>query len=458
MIGSAVSRWTMLHFAVAIAFFVLAQATMVMGIAYPSVPLAAPMTLAAVHLLTIGWLTLLMLGALHQFVPVITAQRIAAGPSALVSLVAISTGVIAMDTGFVALGGHLPQAVVMALPAGGLLVLGGAIAACAPLGRMLWRTRPLPFSARFVAVGLVFLLATVILGILMGLVFSRPSLMPWPNVVSKGFRLHLLAGLFGWFALTAMGVSYRLLTMFTLAPEERGSLGTAVLVLSAGGLAATWLLSVVAAVDASLPAASIVTAAAAMALGFCLYLVDMVRLYRGRRRHKLELNTGMALPALAAFALCVPLAAWIAIRGDAGALAGPLAYLFLFGGLSGLGLSQLYKIVPFLTWLERYGSLLGKQPVPRVQDLIDERRDRPWFVLYFAAVAIGTVFGMLGWSVPWRAAIFTHLLATLMIVRALWLVRHRAPRIARPDASAINPSSMPPTHFSTGSLPRSDNA
>jgi len=246
--------------------------------------------------------------------------------------------------------------------------------------------------------------------------------------------------------------------MFTLAPEERGPLGSAVLALGAGGLAATWLLSIADAAGASPPAAGIATAAAATALGLVLYLIDMVRLYRGRRRHKLELNTGMALPALGAFALCVPLATWIAIRGDAEALAGPLAYLFLFGGLSGLGLSQLYKIVPFLTWLERYGSVLGKQPVPRVQDLVDERRDRPWFILYFAAVAIGTVFGVLGWPKPWRAAIFAHLVATLMIVKALWLVRHRAPRIARPRAPAVGPDTVPRSPFSAPSLPRSNSA
>ncbi|MGH7001467.1 MAG: hypothetical protein ACREEA_08170, partial [Stellaceae bacterium] len=92
------------------------------------------------------------------------------------------------------------------------------------------------------------------------------------------------------------------------------------------------------------------------------------------------------------------------------------------------GLSQLYKIVPFLTWLERYGSVLGKQPVPRVQDLVDEPRDRPWFLLYFVAVAFGTLCIALGWPVLWRIAVFGHLVATLMIVRALWLVRHSTPR------------------------------
>lgn len=92
----------------------------------------------------------------------------------------------------------------------------------------------------------------------------------------------------------------------------------------------------------------------------------------------------------------------------------------------------------FPTWLERYGSVLGKQPVPRVQDLVDERRDRPWFVLYFAAVAAGTLFIALGWPMLWRVAVLGHLLATLMILRALWLVRHGMPR-----SSLATPTGLP---------------
>jgi hypothetical protein len=38
--------------------------------------------------------------------------------------------------------------------------------------------------------------------------------------------------------------------MFTPAPEERGSIGAAVFGLSAGGLAATWLLDIGAVLDA----------------------------------------------------------------------------------------------------------------------------------------------------------------------------------------------------------------
>ncbi|MDE2229635.1 MAG: hypothetical protein KGL11_11425 [Alphaproteobacteria bacterium] len=432
MFGSAVSRWTMLHFGAAISCFLLAQLAMISGLAFPAAPLLAPLTLATVHLLTIGWLTILMLGALHQFVPVITAQGAVARTSALVSVLAILAGLGGMEAGFVALDGVLPAPTILALPAGGALVLGGVVTAAASLGRTLWQTRPLPFPARFVAVGLVFLFAALGLGMLLGLAFSSPDLVRWSGAFTDGLRLHLLAGLIGWFTLTAIGVSYRLLSMFTLAPEERGRLGTAVLVLSAGGLAATWLLGVGEAIGAPVTGGVVTIAAAVTGLGIVLYLLDMLRLYRARRRQKLELNTRMTLPALAALAISIMGVGYAYASDFAEPVVGAVGYLFLFGWLSGLGLSQLYKIVPFLTWLERYGSLLGKQPVPRVQDLVDERRDRPWFALYFAAVAAGAVFAALGWTMLFRVAVLGHLVATLMIVRALWLVRQGAPRAAAP--------------------------
>ncbi len=436
MFGSVISRWTMAHFWVALACFVAAQAEMVVGIAYPAASLFDPMTLTVVHLLTIGWITVLMLGALHQFLPVITAQTIVAGKSALFSLIAIAVGLAGMEAGFLALGGVLPIHCLYALPIGGTMVLGGFIAASLVLAKILWRTRPLPFAAKFVAVGLGFLLITATMGIVMGVAFARPELVPWPEVHAAGFRLHLLAGLVGWFALTAMGVSYRLLSMFTLAPEERGQLGAAVLVLSAGGTVAAWLLGLANAVGLPVPGEAVALGAAAV--GVALYFVDMGRLYRARRRRKLELNTSMAAPPIVAFAGC--LIGVLLIAAGFTELIGPIGYLFIFGWLSGLGLSQLYKIVPFLTWLQRYGHLLGKQDVPRVQDLVDEQRDRPWFWLYFTAVALGFISGVLGLTLIWRIAIAGHLIATLMIVRALWLARH-------PAAPVDTRKPLGPRHF-----------
>jgi hypothetical protein len=438
MFASAVSRWTPLYFAVALGSFVLAQIVMAAGLTFPAVSLYAPMTLVAVHLLTIGWLTVLMLGALHQFVPVITAEGAPAGASALVSIIAIVLGLALMEAGFLALDGLLPAFLLHCLPVGGGLVLVGVAVTAGWLSRILGRTRPLPFHARFVAAALCFLFAALGLGIAMALGFAAPGLVSWSGDLLDLLRLHLFAGLLGWFMLMTIGVSYKLLGMFTLAPEERGIIGHAVFGLTAGGLAAAWLLALAEAFGAPLPEGAITAAAAMVAVGIALYLFDMARLYRARRRNNLELNTLMAIPALAMLAVSLALGAYVHAAPFDERLAGALGYLFLFGWLSGLGLSQLYKIVPFLTWLERYGSLLGKGPVPRVQDLVNKGRDRPWFVLYFAAVAAGTVFAALGWAVPWRIAVAGHLVATLMIARALWLARYGRPK----PAAAVPP--IPP--------------
>src|SRR5487761_1030966 len=116
MFGSAVSRWTMLHFEAALAFFLLAQLAMVSGGTFPAISLFGPTTLATVHLVTIGWLTVLMLGALHQFVPVITAGGTAAGTSALISLIFIVAGLGGMEAGFIALDGRLGSSTLVCLP------------------------------------------------------------------------------------------------------------------------------------------------------------------------------------------------------------------------------------------------------------------------------------------------------------------------------------------------------
>ncbi len=434
-----------MHFVVALAALLGAQVLMAAGASYPALPLLAPATLVTVHLITLGWLTILILGALHQFVPVIAARSEATGWPALASLLIIVVGLAGMEAGFLALAGVIAPAAIAFLPVGGTLVFVGVVLAATPLVRTLWSAQPLPFAARFVLAALLYLLVTLALGVTFASVFAFPATVHWDTMSTQGLRLHLLSGLIGWFTLTAMGVSYRLLSMFTLAPEERGRLGDAVLWLTLGGLSAAWVLGAIDAWVSAVPAALEALAYLVLASGVALYLYDMARLLRARKRRKLELNATMAVAALAALGICLVAAILAAATGRLAALAGALGYLFFFGWLSGLALSQLYKIVPFVTWLARYGALLGKQPVPRVQDLVDEARDRPWFIVYFAAVAAGTVCAVADWTPGWRVAIAVHLLATLMIVRALWLAHSGKPQQAPTRPAPIGASRPPPT-------------
>lgn len=429
MIGSGVSRWTMVHFGCAIAALVIAEVLLVAGYADPLTGLRAPATLIVVHLVTIGWLSLLMLGALYQFVPVITNTRLYSQRLPLYSLIAIVLGLAAMLVGFLALGG-VGFLTTAWLPIGGSLVLTGFVLGAINFAATLWRARPLPLPAGFVAFGLGFLLLTGLMGLGFALTFamSRP-----PGflvaLTGGGLSLHIAAGLGGWFTLTVMGVSYRLLSMFMLAPDEPRRSTYAALILIVTGL----VLLIAAGLSGIWSGVALgwgkAFGAALAGLGAAFYLADIVQFYRTRSRRHLELNSITAAAALGLITVALLAGALAAAWGVLDRFAGAIGYLFIFGGLTGLGLSQLYKVVPFLTWLEVFGSKLGKGPVPRVQDLVNERRATPWFLLYFVTTLLAAGALMLGHVLLWRITVGLQLVATVLIAVELWRSRHPDPNV-----------------------------
>jgi hypothetical protein len=216
-----------------------------------------------------------------------------------------------------------------------------------------------------------------------------------------------------------MGVSYRLLAMFMLAPDLERASTRGALYLGAAALAVAIVGGVAAALIDGDPGLALLAALAVGLLALALYGGDVVYLYRARRRRIIELNSRMAGLALASLAASAVLALALVALGRLGEHAGALVFLAAFGWLSGLGLSQLYKIVAFMTWLECYGPVLGKGPTPRVQDLVVEPRAGKWFRLYFIAVWAGTASLLAGLPAGFRLAAVAMLAATAGILAQL---------------------------------------
>ncbi|WP_116652582.1 hypothetical protein [Pelagibacterium sediminicola] len=423
MHGVALSRWTMSYFAAALAALMAAEVLMAAGYGFPSAPLRAPETLLLVHLVAIGWLSLLLCGALFQFVPVLVARPLFSNMLPLPTLVLLLAGLVALLMGFLQLGGAL-GAWPWLLPVAASLLAGGFMLALYNLGRTLWAARPLPLPARFVAVALVFLAATIALGALFssafaGLVTSDALL----RIAGEGVGLHAVAGIGGWLTFTAMGVSYRLLAMFMLAPETDGSRPRAVFGLGTAALGVAVLGGVILVVFDMPSGLALIAGGAAGLAGIALYGADMAMLYRKRKRRVIELNSQMAAWALAYFFASIALALILIGLGVFYDHIGAVVFLLAFGWLSGLGLAKLYKIVAFMTWLECYGPVLGRMPTPRVQDLVVEGPARKWFVLYFLSVLAATA-ALLGQHIlGFRLAAGLMVVATALI--AAHLVRTR---------------------------------
>ncbi len=223
MTGVTLSRWTMAYFTVALAALLVTEVLMTVGYGYPQLPIGALATLVLVHLVVLGWLSLLLCGALFQFVPVLVAKPLYSMGLSLPVLVCLASGIVVLLLGFLSLGGTIKVIFPFFPLASGLLVAGFGLLLW-DLGLTPWRARPLALPARFIVVWICCLAAVVSFGVLFTLVLggvtSGPALV---QMLAYALPLHVVAGLGGWLTLTAMGVSYRLLAMFNVGPRTRPS-------------------------------------------------------------------------------------------------------------------------------------------------------------------------------------------------------------------------------------------
>jgi hypothetical protein len=416
----------MSYFAAALVSLICALGLMAFGYGFPAATIEAPETLVLVHIVAIGWLSLLMFGALFQFVPVLVARPIYSNSLPLPTLACLTAGLGALLLGFLQIAGKVTPHFAYFPAAAALLVLGFALALW-NIGRTLWAARPLPLPARFVTVGLFSAGATATFGVIFALVLGGATTYPhFLDVTAIGVPLHAIAGLGGWLTFTAMGVSYRLLAMFMLAPEldgpsTRGAFyaGTAALAVAIGGGAA--------AICSGTSIQTILIIAALLGLAaLALYGRDILHVYRARKRRAIELNSRMAALALVNLADAAVLTLVLLGFYKLNAPVGALVFLVSFGWLSGLALAKLYKIVAFLTWLECYGPVLGKMATPRVQDLVVEPRAMRWFLLYFTSVWAGTASLLIDLPLVFRIAAAAMLVSTACIVAELVRIRRLA--------------------------------
>ncbi|MFS8056813.1 hypothetical protein QD357_28945 [Rhizobium sp. BR 317] len=420
--GTSLSRWTMSYFAAALLFLLFAEGLLATGSRVPSLDIAEPRALIIVHSTTIGWLGLLMIGALLQFGPVVTGLSLPTGNLGLTVLGGVVFGLGLLLCGFRLIENGSVMAGPVMVTAASVLVIS-ILSIASVLFALLWRGRNAHEASRFLLIGICSLAATVALGALFALVIS--GTVGIPSVVSfvvDAAPLHAGLGLGGWMTFGAIGVTYKLLPMFLLSNDMKRSV-----LLYSGGWAVVGLLvcaAIALVFDANVAAGTLALLAPFFLLiATAAYLAELFRTYRGRRRKTLELNTFWSLPAFVLLGASVPLLAFALVfhAGQHAIIA--LSYLFVFGWLSGLGLAQLLKIVPFLTWIEAFGPLLGRRPTPRLADLVAAGRSSIWLGAFYVAVVCAAAAIFLQWDDAFRMAAFVQALSTAALAVELALSR-----------------------------------
>lgn len=334
-----------------------------------------PHLLALTHLLALGGILAVIMGACYQLVPVVLLARIWSEPLGKGTFWVYLAGTLAMVSGFWSWQTQL-------LGLGAALVLVGIAAFLCNVAVSLLKASWSKVGA-FLIVALAMLVAAGAVGGLRVLGYAAPGLaVPLFNAMVA--HAHLAA--FGCATLLIFGISYQLVPMFAVAHSHDrlawpvlglGTLG--VLAVAGGSLAQS--------------AAPVKLGATLMVASSLLWGHDVWRMYQGRTRKQLDVGLAIAYSSLLYLAgACVLglLLAWGAAPpiGPAERLMAAYGVVSLGGWITLSILGWFFKIMPFLAWYHRYSALVGKKKVPLVKDIYDERLGWVSFGCFHASIII----------------------------------------------------------------------
>lgn len=364
-----------------------------------------PSLLALTHLLTLGFMLQVMLGALIQILPVVAGANLAT-PMRLARIVhvALNVGTLVLAAAFLTSDQWLFRASAVLLATAVLLFVGAAGLALrgVPATSSTVRGLRLALSGACVAVGL---------GV--GLSCALGWSLNWPLLMLVD--VHLAWGLVGWGVVLLATVAYVVVPMFQITPAypawfERRFAGVVLLALLA------W--SAVAYLELQTLAVLLATALVLLVAAFALLTL---KLQRNSRRARFDVNQRCWQVAMvsALTAGCIWLLALLLPSFDAWD-AWPLLFgaLILQGGFVTVIVGMLYKIVPFLVWLHLQNAGSSKRILaPNMKKIVAESAMERQVWAHFLASLLSVA------AVVWPVW-FVYPAAVALCVSNAWLLRN----------------------------------
>jgi len=316
-----------------------------------------PHVLALVHLVTLGWLTMTIMGASLQLTPVMIVAPLRATRFLSWQYPVYTGGVVLLLGGFWWMRPWL-------LAIGGIVIVLAVLHYVVVLSITLLHATTRPLTLRFLAASLLYLCLVVGLGLTAALNMQFGFLEAGTD---RLLSIHLTLGVLGWLSSLLMGVSYTLVRLFALAHGHDDRLGRVIFVLlqvSIVGLALGFLISWL---------ALILLGGGVLIVTALLFAYDFWCMFRTRHRKLLDVTQYHSMAAVVYFCLVVPAGIASVAFGWQPAVFAALGMAALVGWLGQSIIGYLYKIVPFLVWHTRYGPLVGREKVPLMRELVHER-------------------------------------------------------------------------------------
>ncbi|WP_066061115.1 hypothetical protein [Neobacillus soli] len=330
-----------------------------------------PAIWSSAHLIVLGWALMAAMGAMYQLVPVAFLTKIWNEKFGFIQFFVTAVGIATF-------AGTLYSSPQHALIPGVLTLLGILMFLFQMF--MTLKTQAIPtILTAFVGSALVCLFITIFMGIT--LVYCLKTGVG-AEYYQSIFKAHLLMGVTGWFTLLIFGFSYKMVPMFSLSHGFPMVQAKYVYGFYVSGLVITFV-SIFINNSVLLKAGFLL-----LLIGFSVFSWHISIIIKKRLKKKLDKPFTFALVAIG-FGNVLHLAAFILLwTHKISTFAGPLIYTYLFLWIVLSIVSYLYKIVPFLWWTYKYSKEIGKNKVPSLKEMMNEKIVTPLFFLFIIAVLI----------------------------------------------------------------------
>ncbi len=325
-----------------------------------------------VHLFLLGFVMMIIFGAMAQLIPVVLEAGHAVVDVYYVIFPLLLIGASLMVFGFWLMPGILPY--------GGVLVLVAMIIFAVENIATLKKTTIRTLTIETVAWSNGYLL----LGILTGFAIALGLSGNLDINISLMLKAHVYAVLGGYVVLTIIGLSLILIPMFSLAHgfEERAIQRAFKLVISgvgavfAGALfSQEWLMYIGYAINT---------------IGVLFYIWQIYIIAKLTVRKELDIWAKSMIFAFGTLIFSILLGLIYFLSGKESILHASVWFLLL-GFISSMITGHLYKIVPFLVWFERFAPLVGKEKVPMLHEMYSKEGASMMFNFTVAGVVLGGV-------------------------------------------------------------------
>ncbi|HVU27129.1 MAG TPA: hypothetical protein VHG71_05265 [Verrucomicrobiae bacterium] len=379
--------------------------------------------IAATHLFALGWLCSVVMGAMYQLVPVALETKLFSERLAKIQFVFHIVGFVGMVLAFRVWNMKFVAAF------GSIFAIGVALFIY-NVARTLLRIPKWNVIAAAVASALGWILLTVSAGLLIASAKTGHANFMFHFNPIGAMHAHAHLGTLGFFIMLIVGVSYKLIPMFTLSEIQNHRRALVSVILLNVGLAGSFVSILLQLVVKPLFALIIVAA-------FVIYGREMTAILRARKRRALDWGVRYFLTAIALLAPLSILAlilSWpkLPLNPFTGQLENVYGFVAFVGVISFAVIGMLYKIIPFLVWFGIYSKHIGCTQVPALAEMVSEKLQRLGYGIFLTALAV-TIFGILfsnAMAVRIGSAFFAASLTTLALNVGKILSHYFQPKLA----------------------------